>query len=109
MPAPQGARDRAVRMYRDRLRSTRNPSWRPPAGAGAPLDIHQATIRNWVEDPERPEGAGPGRAIGEAEDIGTQVEAYRTRSLAEAGPFTSVSADAQALRCHELLIPSIQV
>ena len=36
-----------------------------------------------------------------AKDLDTQVEAFRTRSLAEAGPFTFVAADALVLKVRE--------
>lgn len=53
----QATRERAVRMYRDRLADESSGS---KLGArrhvGDLLDIGQATIRNWVEEAERVEG-----------------------------------------------------
>jgi len=53
----QATRERAVRMYRDRLEGEAGQS---KLGArrhvGSLLDIEQATIRNWVEEAERAEG-----------------------------------------------------
>jgi transposase len=51
-------RARAVRMYRDRLEQQEGES---KVGArrhvGALLDVNPATLRNWVEDGDRAEGA----------------------------------------------------
>jgi len=67
----QEIRDRAVRMYRDRLEQHQESKLAVRRQVGALLDINQATIRNWVEDAERREGgrvpAGP-RAV-ESEEI----------------------------------------
>ena len=53
----QEMRDRAVRMYRDRLEEHGESKLEARRQVGALLDINQATIRNWVEDAERREGA----------------------------------------------------
>lgn len=53
----QEMRDRAVRMYRDRLEQHGESKLEARRQVGALLDINQATIRNWVEDVERREGS----------------------------------------------------
>jgi transposase len=53
----QEMRDRAVRMFRDRLEQDRESKLEGRRQVGALLDIDQATIRNWVEDAERREGS----------------------------------------------------
>ena len=56
----QEFRDRAVRMYRDRLAETGESKLGVRRHVGALLAVNQATLRNWVEDAERAEGArGP--------------------------------------------------
>ena len=68
----QEIRDRAVRMYRDRLEQQDGESkLAARRQVGVLLDVNPATIRNWVEDAERREGvrvpAGP-RAV-ESEEV----------------------------------------
>jgi transposase-like protein len=69
----QQTRERAVRMYRDRLEDEASES---KLGArrhvGELLGIQQATIRNWVEESERAEGtrgAAPSRAQADTEEV----------------------------------------
>jgi transposase len=52
----QEMRERAVRMYRDRLEQHEESKLEARRQVGALLDINQATIRNWVEDAERRDG-----------------------------------------------------
>ena len=52
----QEMRDRAVRMYRDRLEQQQESKLEARRQVGALLDIKPATIRNWVEDAERRDG-----------------------------------------------------
>jgi transposase-like protein len=67
----QEMRERAVRMYRDRLEQHQESKLAARRQVGALLDINQATICGWVEDAERREGvrvpAGP-RAV-ESEEM----------------------------------------
>ena len=67
----QEMRDRAVRMYRDRLEQHQESKLAARRQVGALLDINQATIRNWVEDAERREGtrAGSGPRAVESEEV----------------------------------------
>jgi transposase len=66
----QEMRDRAVRMYRDRLEQHSGSRLEARRQVGALLDINQATIRNWVEDAERRDGlrAPTARAV-ESEEV----------------------------------------
>jgi transposase-like protein len=58
----QEMRDRAVRMYRDRLEQHSESKLEGRRQVGALLDVNQATIRNWVEDAERRDGSRPAAA-----------------------------------------------
>jgi transposase len=49
-------RERAVRMYRDRLAGAGDTKVAARKHVGALLDINPATIRNWVEKDEPPSG-----------------------------------------------------
>ena len=42
-------RDRAVRMYRDRLAEPGGTNVGVRRQVGAQLDLHQAPLRNWIE------------------------------------------------------------
>ena len=46
----QEFRDRAVRMYRDRLAEPGESKLGARRHVGSLLDINQATLRNWIED-----------------------------------------------------------
>jgi transposase-like protein len=43
-------RDRAVRMYRDRLAEPGESKLGARRHVGSLLDVNQATLRNWIED-----------------------------------------------------------
>jgi transposase len=53
----QEFRDRAVRLYRDRLEEAPGSLLGARKHVGALLDLNPATLRNWVEDAERAEGS----------------------------------------------------
>ena len=56
----QEFRDRAVRMYRDRLVEGDDSKLGARRHVGSLLDLNPATLRNWVEDAERADGTrGP--------------------------------------------------
>jgi transposase len=58
-------RDRAVRMYRDRLAEAGESKLGARRHVGALLDVNPATLRNWIGDAERADGArGPAPARG---------------------------------------------
>ena len=67
----QEMRDRAVRMYRDRLEQHSESKLEARRQVGALLDVNQATLRNWVEEAERREGTRPGVAAraSESEEV----------------------------------------
>lgn len=49
-------RERAVRMYRDRLEQEPGSKLAARRHVGALLDLNPATMRNWVEEAERASG-----------------------------------------------------
>jgi transposase len=57
-------RDRAVRMYRDRLAEPGESKLGARRHAGSLFDINQATLRNWIEERYATDGAkvGSGRS-----------------------------------------------
>jgi transposase len=63
-------RDRAVRMYRDRLAEPGETKLGARRHVGSLLDLNQATLRNWIEDRYAGDGtrSGSGRA-GEADEV----------------------------------------
>jgi transposase-like protein len=66
----QEIRDRAVRMYRDRLEQDGDSKLGARRHVGALLDVNQATIRNWVEEAERRAGARPATVrVAESEEV----------------------------------------
>ena len=65
----QEFRERAVRMYRDRLEQEGGSLLAARRQVGALLDLNPATLRNWVQDGERDAGARPPRPAGESEEV----------------------------------------
>lgn len=70
MPAPRkfddGTRDRAVRLYRDRLRDHGESKLAARRHVGELLDINPETLRGWVEADER----RAGKPVGANDDTG---------------------------------------
>lgn len=64
----QEFRERAVRMYRDRLAEGADSKLGARRHVGALLDLNQATLRNWIEDEERREGTRAPSATARAAD-----------------------------------------
>jgi transposase len=54
-------RDRAVRMYRDRLAEPGESKLGARRHVGSLLDVNQATLRNWIEDRSAESGKPSGR------------------------------------------------
>jgi transposase-like protein len=52
-------RERAVRMYRDRLQQDGESKMGARRHVGVLLDVNPATLRNWVDDAERADGLRP--------------------------------------------------
>ena len=67
----QEFRDRAVRLYRERLEQHDESKLAVRRRVGVLLDLNPATLRNWVEDAERADGVRPpavGR-VAESEEV----------------------------------------
>jgi transposase len=79
-------RDRAVRMYRDRLAEPGESKLGARRHVGSLLDVNQATLRNWVEERYAGDGAkaGSGRS-NESEEI----RALKKRVPSWSGPTRS--------------------
>ena len=72
MPAPRKydteTRERAVRMYRDRIRESGESKLGARRHVGELLDIKPATLRNWIEAADR--AKAPAVSVsGEAVDV----------------------------------------
>ncbi|MPV36954.1 transposase [Georgenia subflava] len=68
----QEFRERAVRMYRERLAEGNDSKLGARRHVGSLLDLNPATLRNWVEDAERAEGTrAPAAAArsGDSEEV----------------------------------------
>lgn len=66
----QEFRDRAVRMYRDRLAEPGESKLSARRQVGSLLDLNQATLRNWVEGRYPNDGAEGGtRRASEDEEV----------------------------------------
>jgi transposase len=63
-------RDRAVRMYRDRLAEPGESKLGARRHVGSLLDVNQATLRNWIEERYAADGtrSGSGRS-NESEEL----------------------------------------
>ena len=57
----QEFRERAVRMYRDRLAEPGESKLSARRHVGSLLDLNPATLRNWVEERRRRPSRHPGR------------------------------------------------
>lgn len=62
-------RDRAVRMYRDRVRDHGESKLQARQHVGGLLDINPATLRNWIEREEIDSGHRPGVTTVEAAEV----------------------------------------
>jgi transposase-like protein len=66
----QEFRERAVRMYRDRLAEGETSQLGARRHVGALLDLNPATLRNWVQEADRAEGSRPAPArTSESEEV----------------------------------------
>jgi len=66
----QEFRERAVRMYRERLAETGESKRSARRHVGALLDLNPETLRNWVEERDRVEsGRSPAPRSAEAEEV----------------------------------------
>ena len=67
----QEFRERAVRLYRERLQQRDDSKLAARRRVGVLLDVNPATLRNWVEDAERSEAVrspAPSRVV-ESEEV----------------------------------------
>src|SRR5699024_10836878 len=71
-------RERAVRMYRERLAVGTESKLSARRHVGALLDLNRATVRNWVEGLEREEGTRAPAASPRAAD-NEEVRALKKR------------------------------
>ncbi len=82
MPAPKKYdvefRERAMRMYRDRLAEGEDSKVGARRHVGALLDLNPATLRNWIEDGERADGTRAPSATTRALDS-EEVRALKKR------------------------------
>ena len=62
-------RERAVRMYRDRLGEGEQSLLGARRHVGALLDLNPATLRNWVEEAERAAGSRAPAVRTESEEV----------------------------------------
>lgn len=65
----QEFRDRAVRMYRDRLAEPGESKLSARRHVGSLLDLNQATLRNWVEERYPVDGTGSGGSGAESAEV----------------------------------------
>jgi len=87
----QEFRDRAVRMYRDRLAESGESKLGARRLVGSLLDLNPATLRNWVEDAERAEGSrAPSARVSESEEVRTLKK--RVAELERANEILKTSA-----------------
>ena len=87
----QEFRERAVRMYRERLEETGESKRSVRRHAGALLDVNPETLRNWVEERERVEsGRRPAPRSAESEEV--RVLRRRVAELERANEILKTSA-----------------
>lgn len=71
-------RERAVRLYRERLAEGTESKLGARQHVGRLLDVNQATLRNWVEEAERSEGTRAPTAASRSADS-EEVRALKKR------------------------------
>jgi transposase len=75
-------RERAVRMFRDRLEQGETSQLGARRHVGALLDLNPATLRNWVQEAERAEraeGTRPAAAAARSSERSEEVRALKKR------------------------------
>jgi transposase len=86
----QEFRDRAVRMYRDRLAEPGESKLGARRHVGSLLDVNQATLRNWIEERSSRDGTKHGPGSNESEEIRTLKK--RVAELERANEILKTSA-----------------
>jgi transposase-like protein len=72
-------RERAVRMYREKLAEGAESKLGARKHVGSLLDVNQATLRNWVEEAERAEGTRPAATGSARSGDSEEVRALKKR------------------------------
>ena len=98
----QEFRERAVRMYRDRLAEGGESKLGARRHVGLLLDVNPATLRNWVEDVERVDGV---RAPASRQADSEEVRALKRR-VAELERANEILKTASAFFAAELDRPT---
>lgn len=75
----QEFRDRAVRMYRDRLAEPGETKLGARRHVGSLLDLNQATLRNWIEDRYPNDGGEAGLRRPDGSSDGEEIRALKKR------------------------------
>jgi transposase len=70
-------RERAVRMYQDRIAETRESKLAARQHVGELLGINQATLRNWIEDRHRSGSPAAGAVTSSIDDKDAELAALR--------------------------------
>ena len=86
----QEFRDRAVRMYRDRLAEPGESKLGARRHVGSLLDVNQATLRNWIEDRSTESGKPGGGRSGDSDEV--RVLKKRVAELERANEILKTSA-----------------
>lgn len=86
-------RERAVRMYRDRLAEGEDSKVGARRHVGSLLDLNPATLRNWIEDEERRQGTlAPSGATRAADSAEVKALKKRVAELERANDILTTSA-----------------
>jgi transposase len=94
-------RERAVRMYRDRLTEGRDSKVGARRHVGALLDLNTATLRNWIEEGERAEGLrAPSAAVRAVDSEEVRALKKRVLELERANDILKTSAAYVGDRCQ---------
>jgi transposase len=88
----QEFRDRAVRLYRDRLAEAGESKLGARRHVGALLDVNPATLRNWVDAAERSEGTGGPTPARSADSEEVRALKRRVAELERANEILKTSA-----------------
>lgn len=88
----QEFRERAVRMYRERLEQGETSQLGSRRHVGALLDLNPATLRNWVQEAERSQGTRPAAASRSADSDEVRALKKRVAELERANDILKTSA-----------------
>lgn len=75
----QEFRDRAVRMYREKLAEGAESKLGARRAVGGLLDLNPATLRNWIRDDNAANGTGGGTSSGARQRESEEVRALKKR------------------------------